>query len=145
MGVGEATLDAEGDGLELLAFARSGVAEGGVLELPLGKVLAPTLVLVLVLLGVGEGFGCSLVVVVGAGLLPKNQEPYMTPWASVPPKAWKRPVLKSKSSGPQLSHLSTTWAGIVMPLIVIVTVSKQCEPPSQDGVLSATTISPSEF
>jgi hypothetical protein len=64
---------------------------------------------VLVLLGVvlvlvEDGFGCSVVVVVGAGLLPKDQVPNMTPWASVPPKKWKRPELKSKSSGPQLSH-----------------------------------------
>ena len=35
---------------------------------------------------VEEVFGCSVVVVVGTGLLPKDQVPYMTPWASVPPK-----------------------------------------------------------
>ena len=30
----------------------------------------------------------------------------MTPCASVPPKKWKRPGLKSRSSGPQLTHYS---------------------------------------
>jgi len=120
VGVGAAALEVEeGEGdeleLELVVLRGSEVVEGG------GVVVLLETVLVLV----EEGFGCSVVVVVGAGLLPKDQVPYMTPWASVPPKEWKRPLLKSRSPGPQLSHLSTTWAGMVIPLMVIVTVSKQ--------------------
>ena len=57
-----------------------------------------------VLVLVAEGAGGVVEVVVGTGLLPNDQVPDMTPWASVPPKKWKRPLLKSRSSGPQLSH-----------------------------------------
>lgn len=91
-----------GDEFGLLVLGGGEVVEGGGVLVLLGTVL--------VLVLVGEGFGCSVVVVVGVGALPKDQDPNMTPWASVPPKKWKRPVLKSKSPGPQLSHLSTTWA-----------------------------------
>lgn len=98
MGIGVATLEVaegEGDELELVVPVIGGtevVEEGG------------TLVLLGVVLVVEEGVGCSVVVVVGTGLLPKDQVPYMTPCASVPPKEWKRPLLKSKSPAPQLSH-----------------------------------------
>lgn len=112
-------LVAEGEGDEPELVVIEGiemVEEGGTLVL---------LGVVLVLVLVEEGFGCSVVVVVGTGLLPKDQVPDMTPCASVPPKAWKRPTLKSKSPEPQFSHLSTIWAWSVMPLMTIVTVSKQ--------------------
>jgi hypothetical protein len=101
VGTGIATLElAEGEGDEPELVVIEGiemVEEGGTLVL-LGMVL------VLVLVLVEEGFGCSVVVVVGTGLLPKDHVPDMTPCASVPPKEWKRPTLKSKSPGPQLSH-----------------------------------------
>lgn len=66
----------------------------------------------LVLLGrvltlVKKGFGLGVVVAVGTGLDSsplKYQVRCMTPWASVPPKWWKRLGLKYKSSGPQLTH-----------------------------------------
>lgn len=99
MGVGVATLEAgEGDELGLVVLGGSEVVEGGAVLALLGMVL--------VLVLVEEGFGCSVLVVVGTGLLPKDQVPYMTPWESVPPKEWKSPLLKSKSSEPQLSHYS---------------------------------------
>jgi len=108
VGVGAATLEVEEGGgyeLELLGSGGAEVVErGGALVVLLGKVLVL----------VEEVFGISVVVVVGTGVvvvvgcpLPKSQVPDMTPWSSVPPKKWKRPVLKSKSPGPQLSHLST--------------------------------------
>lgn len=87
-----------GDELGLLALGGGEVVEGGGVLVLLGTML------VLVAVLVEEGFGCSVVVVVGVGALPKDQVPNMTPWPSVPPKKWKRPVLKSKSPGPQLSH-----------------------------------------
>jgi hypothetical protein len=138
--MGVATLElaeGEGDELELVVPVIGGpeVVEGGGTLVQLGVVLVL----------VEEGVGCSVVVVVGTGLLPKDQVPYMTPCASVPPKEWKRLLLKSKSPAPQLSHMSTTWAWFVTPLMVIVTISKQWEPPAQFAVLSATTDSLSEF
>jgi len=144
VGTGVVTLEVaegEGDELELVVPVVGDpevVEEGGTLVL-LGVVL------VLVLVEELEGVGCSVVVVVGTGLLPKDQVPYMTPCASVPPKEWKRLLLKSKSPAPQLSHMSTIWAWFVTPLMVIVTISKQWEPPAQFAVLSATTDSLSEF
>lgn len=79
MGVGAATLEVEeggGDELEPMVLGGSEVVEGGGVLVLLGRVL----------MLVEEGVGCSVVVVVGTGLLPKDQVPYMTPWASVPPK-----------------------------------------------------------
>lgn len=79
MGVGAATLEVEeggGDELEPMVLGGSEVVEGGGMLVLLGRVLVL----------VEEGVGCSVVVVVGTGLLPKDQVPYMTPWASVPPK-----------------------------------------------------------
>jgi len=82
VGAGAATLEVEeggGDELELVVEGVSEVVEGG-------GVLVLVLVLGRVLVLVEEGFGCSVVVVDGTGSLPKDQVPYMTPWASVPPK-----------------------------------------------------------
>jgi len=79
VGVGAATLEVEeggGDELEPMVLGGSEVVEGGGVLVLLGMVLVL----------VEEGVGCSVVVVVGTGLLPKDQVPYMTPWASVPPK-----------------------------------------------------------
>jgi len=79
VGVGAATLEVEeggGDELEPMVLGGSEVVEGGGVLVLLGRVL----------MLVEEGVGCSVVVVVGTGLLPKDQVPYMTPWASVPPK-----------------------------------------------------------
>lgn len=79
MGVGAATSEVEGEGGDEfgpIVLGGSDVVEGGgVLALLGGELVL-----------VEEGFGCSVVVVVGTGLLPKDQVPYMTPWASVPPK-----------------------------------------------------------
>jgi len=79
VGVGATTLEVEeggGDELEPMVLGGSEVVEGGGVLVLLGRVL----------MLVEEGVGCSVVVVVGTGLLPKDQVPYMTPWASVPPK-----------------------------------------------------------
>jgi len=79
VGVGAATFEVEeggGDELELVVEGGSEAVEGSGVLVLLGRVLVL----------VEEGFGCSVVVVVGTGMLPKDQVPCMTPWASVPPK-----------------------------------------------------------
>lgn len=94
--MGAATLELEErEELELLVLGGSEEVEGGGVLVLLGRVL--TLV--------GEGVGLGVVVVLGSDSSPpKDQVPRMTPCASVPPKKWKRPGLKSKSPGPQLTH-----------------------------------------
>lgn len=70
MGTGTGTFEVEegeGDELELVVARDTEVVEGGEVLVLLGGVL------------VEDGFGCSVVVVVGTGLLPKDQDPYMTP------------------------------------------------------------------
>lgn len=97
MGVGAATLELEEEEEELEPLVLGGTEE---LE---GRGVLVLLGMVLVL--VEEGGGLDVVVGVGSSP-PKFQVPCMTPWASVPPKKWKRPGLKSKSPGPQLTHCS---------------------------------------